>query len=150
MIWSKLRQTFAKWNQHEAPRLAAALAFYTILSLAPLVILVIAILASVFGHSAAQNQLLGEVESMIGKQGSEAVKAMIEHGQKPAPGAVASVAGVITLFFGPGVFGELRSALNEIWDLKPKTKVGCGAQSNNVSFLSAWRWLSHSCCWSRC
>jgi membrane protein len=87
-------------NEHEAPRLGAALAFYTILSLAPLVILVIAIVALVFGHATAQNQLLAQVESMIGHQGSESVKAMIEHAQKPTSGTFASIIGMITFLFG--------------------------------------------------
>lgn len=114
-----LSQTFSAWNEHEAPRLGAALAFYTILSLAPLVILVIALVALIFGHSTAQDQLLGQVDSMIGHQGSEAVKGMIEHAQEPASGTVASIIGVITLLFGAsGVFGELRSALNKMWDVK--------------------------------
>jgi membrane protein len=65
-IWSMFRQTFSAWDEHEAPRLSAALAFYTILSLAPLVILVVAIVALILGHSTGQNQLLGQVESMIG------------------------------------------------------------------------------------
>ena len=122
-IWPILRQTFSAWNEHDAPRLGAALAFYTILSLAPLVILVIAIAAFVFGHSTAQNQLLGQVESMVGRQGSDAVKGMIEQAQQPVSGAFASVVGVITLLFGAsGVFGELRSALNKMWDVKPKSE----------------------------
>src|SRR6202171_5275692 len=109
-IWSMLSKTVSAWSEHEAPRLGAALAFYTILSLAPLVILVIAIVALIFGHSTAQNQLLGHVESMFGGQGSEAVKEMIEHAQRPASGAFASIIGVITLLLGAsGVFGELRS-----------------------------------------
>jgi membrane protein len=123
--WSMLRETFSAWNEHEAPRLGAALAFYTILSLAPLVILVIALVAFIFGHSTAQNQLLGQVESMIGHQGSEAVKGMIEHAQEPASGTFASIIGVITLLFGAsGVFGELRSALNKMWDVKPGSEGG--------------------------
>ena len=118
-IWPMLRQTFSAWNEHEAPRLGAALAFYTILSLAPLVILVIAIVALIFGHSIAQDQLLGQVDSMIGHRGSEAVKEMIEHAQEPASGTFASIIGVITLVFGAsGVFGELRSALNKMWDVR--------------------------------
>src|ERR1022692_918018 len=93
-IWPMLRQTFIAWNEHEAPRLGAALAFYTILSLAPLVILVIAIVALFLGHSTAQNQLLGQIEKLAGRQGSEAVKGMIEQAQTPASGAFATIAGV--------------------------------------------------------
>lgn len=124
-IRSILSQTFSAWNEHEAPRLGAALAFYTILSLAPLVILVIAIVALIFGDSTAQNQLLGQAESMIGHEGSAVVKGMIEHAQKPATGTFASIIGVITLLFGAsGVFGELRSALNEMWDVQSQSEGG--------------------------
>jgi membrane protein len=124
-IWSMLIQTFSAWNEHEAPRLGAALAFYTILSLAPLVILVVGIAALIFGHFTAQNQLLGQVDSMVGHQGAEAVKGMIEHAQKPASGIFASIIGVITLLFGAsGVFGELRSALNEMWGVEPASEGG--------------------------
>jgi membrane protein len=124
-IWSVLRKTLSAWNQHEAPRLGAALAFYTILSMAPLVILVIAIVALIFGHSTAQNQLLGQVDNMVGHQGSEAVKGMIDHAQKPASGTLASIIGGVTLLFGAsGVFGELRSALNKMLDVKPESESG--------------------------
>jgi len=124
-ISSLLRKTFAAWNDHEAPRLGAALAFYTILSLAPLVILVVAIVALVVGRTTAQNQLLGQVQGLIGQQGADAVNAMIQHGNKPGAGAIASIIGVITLFFGAsGVFGELRSALNKMWDVRPDTEGG--------------------------
>lgn len=124
-ILSMISQTFSAWNQHEAQRLGAALAFYTMLSLAPLVILVIAVGAMVFGHSTAQNQVLGQIESMVGHQGSEAVKGMIEQAQKPSSGAFASIVAVVTLLFGAsGVFGELRSALNKMWDVNPKSDRG--------------------------
>ena len=123
--WSLLRETFSAWNEDEVPRLGAALAFYSILSLAPLVILVIAVAAIVFGQSNAQTHLLREVEGMIGRQGAESVKMMIEQAQKPASGAFASVAGVITLLVGAsGVFSELRSALNKMWDVTPPSVSG--------------------------
>jgi len=124
-LWPTLRRTFSEWTDHEAPRLAAALSFYTILSLAPLVILVIAVVALAFGRSSAQDQILSQVQGMIGQDGATAVKTMIEHADKPASGLLASVVGLITLLFGAsGVFGELRSALNKIWGAKPKGASG--------------------------
>ncbi len=124
-IWSMLTRTSAEWNRHEAPRLGAALAFYSILSLAPLVVLALAIVSLIFGNSTAQTQLLDQVRGMIGEQGSQAVKDMIEHGQKPASSAIASIVGGITLLFGAsGVFGELRSALNRMWDVQPESEGG--------------------------
>jgi membrane protein len=120
-IWATLRQAFAAWNAHEAPRLGAALAFYTVLSLAPLVIVVIGIAGLFFGRSTAQTQLLTQVESMIGHQGAEAVKAVVQHGETPAYGGIAAIIGMITLLFGAsGVFGELKSALDKMSDVKPE------------------------------
>ena len=125
-LWAALRETFSAWSDHEAPRLGAALAFYTILSLAPLLILTIAVVALVFGHSTAQDQIIGQVEGMIGHDGGIAVRDMIERAAaKPASGTFASIVGVITLLFGAsGVFGELRAALNKMWDVKPDTGGG--------------------------
>jgi membrane protein len=124
-LWPLLRKTFTAWSDHEAPRIGAALAFYTILSLAPLVILAIAIVGLLFGHSTAQTELLAQVDSTIGPRGSETVKGLIEQAQQPASGAFASIIAVITLLFGAsGVFGELRSALNKMWDVKPRSKSG--------------------------
>ena len=71
-------------SEREAPRLRATLAFYIILSLAPLVI---AIVALAFGRTATQHQILGQVQGMIGQDGADAVKTVIEHAQKPASGA---------------------------------------------------------------
>lgn len=126
-LWSIFRRTFSAWSNHEAPRLGAALAFYTILSLAPLVILVIAVVALVFGHSNAQEQIIGQVQSTIGQEGGEAVRTMIRNAQRPASGLFASIVSAITLLFGAsGVFGELRSALNKMWDVKEEAGGGIG------------------------
>lgn len=119
-VWSVVRKTFSAWSDHEASRLGAALAFYSILSLAPLMLLAVAIVAMVVGHSTAQDQIIGQVEGMIGKEGGNAVRGMIEHAQQPASSTFASIVGVITVLFGAsGVFGELRASLNTIWDVKP-------------------------------
>ncbi len=101
------------------------MAFYTILSLSPLVILTVAIVALAFGKSTAQQQILTQVQGMIGQEGGKAVQDMLEHAQKPSAGITASVIALLTLFFGAsGVFGELRSALNKIWEAKPRNASG--------------------------
>jgi membrane protein len=86
-LWPLLHRTFADWNDHEAPRLGAALSFYTILSLAPLIILVIAVVALAFGRSTAQDQILDQVQGMIGRDGAIAVRTVIEHAEKPRFGS---------------------------------------------------------------
>jgi membrane protein len=124
-IETLLVRALSEWKKHEAPRLGAALAFYSILSLAPLVILTVAIVALVFGHSAAQDDLIEQAQNMLGQEGAGAVKAVLQHAQKPASGIVASVIGAITLLFGAsGVAGELQSALNRIWDAKSENPGG--------------------------
>jgi membrane protein len=124
-IWGLLRQTFDKWNDHDAPRVGAALAFYALLSMAPLVILLISILALFLGRPAAQAQLLSQAESLMGRQGSEAVKGMLDQGQKPASGTMATVLSAVALLFGAsGVFSELQSALNDMWDVESEDAGG--------------------------
>ena len=124
-IETLLVRALSEWKKHEAPRLGAALAFYSILSLAPLVILTVAIVVLVFGHSAAQDDLIEQAQNMLGQEGAGAVKAVLQHAQKPASGIVASVIGAITLLFGAsGVAGELQSALNRIWDAKSENPGG--------------------------
>jgi membrane protein len=123
-LWVTLKQTFRAWNDHEAPRLGAALSFYTVLSLAPLVILVIAIASLIFGRSTAQSEIIGQVQGIMGAEGAKAVETVIEHGQRPT-GVFASVIGAITLLVGAsGAFSELQFALNKIWDVKPKEGSG--------------------------
>ena len=120
-----LRQSFEDWNDDNAPRLGAALAFYTILSISPMVILVVAIVSLVFDRSRAQDHLLTQVQSLVGPEGKAAVASMLVSGQKASSGIVATLIGLATLIFGAsGVFGELRSALNTIWEVKPKPGSG--------------------------
>lgn len=116
-----LKETFREWSEDGASRLAAALAYYTTFSLAPLLVLIIAIAGLVGGHEAAQNQTMSQVEDLLGTEGREFVQGMIESASKPATGLTATLIGVVTLLFGAlGVFGELQNSLNTIWEVKPK------------------------------
>jgi membrane protein len=117
---SLLRRSFSDWNDDNAPRLGASLAFYAILSLSPLTILVLAILSLVFGRSDAQSHLLDQVQALAGPVGRDAVQSMLLGGHKKSAGILATIIGVLTLLFGAsGVFGELRAALNTIWEAPP-------------------------------
>lgn len=114
--WRTVRRAADDWMAHEGARLAASLSLYTILSLAPLVILVIAIAAFVFGRSAAQDAMIAEVSRLVGIQGALTVKAIIQYGRTPTADRIASAVGIATLLFGASsVFAELQSALNKIW-----------------------------------
>jgi membrane protein len=122
---SMIKATFAAWNRHEAPRLGAALAFYTILSLSPLVIIVVALAGLIFSRSTAQAHMLSQVQAMVGPEGGKVVEAMLANAHKPAAGILGTIVGLLSLLFGAsGVFAELRSALNLIWDVKPEQTSG--------------------------
>jgi membrane protein len=120
-IGSILRRTFSVWNEHNAPQVGAALAFYATLSLAPLLILVMAIVAMVFGHSTAEYKIIGAAEGIVGPDGANVVQTMLDSAGKPASGTSTTVIGIIVLLFGASaVFSELQSAMNIIWDVEPK------------------------------
>ncbi|HXI68502.1 MAG TPA: YihY/virulence factor BrkB family protein [Steroidobacteraceae bacterium] len=127
----------SSWLCHEGPRLAASLSLYSLLSLAPLVILAIALASLVFGESAAQEALVDEVRDLMGAEGARTVQTVIEHGKEPHAGTIASVIGIIILLAGASsVFGELQSALNKIWDVQPAAESGLASliKSRLVSF----------------
>jgi membrane protein len=115
------KETVREWREDSANRLAAALAYYTTFSLAPLLVLIIAIAGLVGGREAAQTQTMAEVQDLLGTEGREFVQGMIENASQPQTGLVATVIGTVTLLFGAlGVFGELQNSLNTIWEVKPK------------------------------
>ena len=120
-----LKQTTMSWLEHEGPRLAASLSFYSLLSLAPLVILTIAFASLAFGRSEAEQVLIDEVRDLMGGAGASTVEVVIEHGTEPRAGGVASLIGIIILLLGASsVFGELQSGLNKIWNVKAPDDTG--------------------------
>ena len=123
--WQDLQETANSWLDHEGPRLAASLSLYSLLSLAPLVVLTIAMASLVFGHSVAQEALIDQVREVMGGDGARTVQTVIEHGKEPHASSVASVIGIIILIVGASsVFGELQSALNKIWEVKAPPAAG--------------------------
>ncbi len=120
-LWRLLKETYSEWSRHEAPRLGAALAYYTILAMAPLLIVVIAVIGLAFGHEAARGQIVGQISGLVGPAGARAVQTIVANAKTPSSGIIATIIGVVTLFVGAsGVFVELQGALNKIWDVPPK------------------------------
>ncbi len=120
-----IQETIAEWNEDKASRLAAALAYYTVFSLAPLLIIAIAIAGFVFGETAAQNQIVGQIQGLVGREAAEAIQTMILNASRPGAGTIATIVGVITLLFGAsGLFGQLQDALNTIWEVTPRPDRG--------------------------
>src|SRR5206468_161711 len=114
-----IKDTITEWSNDNASRLSAALAFYTMLSLAPLLIITVAILGWIFGEDAARGQVLLQAEELVGHNGAEAIQAMITSAHAPTTGIFATILGLATLLIAAtGVFVELQDAMNAIWDVQ--------------------------------
>jgi membrane protein len=119
--WKLLQQTASDWMSDNAPRLGAALAYYTVFSISPLMVIVVAIAGVWFGHEAAQRQIFEQLSGLIGTQGAEAIQGLLQNAWKPKTGLWATIIAIATLLIGStGVFVELQDALNTIWGVKTK------------------------------
>ena len=120
-IVSIVKETVSDWIDDKAMRLAAALAFYTLLSLAPLLIVAVSVAGLVFGDDAARGQLVGQLQGIVGAQGAEAVSAILANAKSTSSGVIGTIVGTVILLFGAsGVFGELQGALNTVWEVEPR------------------------------
>jgi membrane protein len=116
-----LKKTYSEWSEDKASRLAAALAYYSVISLAPILVILIAIAGLVFGKEAAQGQVVSEIRQFVGDLGAEAIQTVIVNTSDPQSGTFATIFGVITLLFGAsGVFAQLQDGMNTIWEVQPK------------------------------
>jgi membrane protein len=125
-LWMLFKDTFVQWSDDNPFQLAAALAFYTLFSMAPLLLVAIAVAGLVFGREASQNQIIGVIEELVGVQSARAIQSIVESaGKKPDSGFFASAMGMIFLLLGAGgVVGQLQASLNTIWRVVPKTGRG--------------------------
>jgi len=113
--------TFKEWNEDKAVRLAAALAYYMVFSIAPMLIIALAIAGQFFDQNAVRNQLMLQISGLVGQEGADLLKTMLENASRPADSFIASVLGVAFLLWGASsVFGQLQDALNTIWEVTPK------------------------------
>jgi membrane protein len=115
-VWPLLQETFSSWLDDRAPRLGAALAYYTVFSLAPLLIIVIAIAGLAFGEAAAEGRIVEQIQDVVGADGARVLQTMIASARRPASGLLATLIGVAMLLVGAsGLVAELQDALNLIW-----------------------------------
>jgi membrane protein len=119
-----LSLSYQGWKEDKASRLSAALAYYTIFSLAPLLIIVIAITGLFWRQQDVQQQVMNQIQNLVGADGAKFVSDLLTSASNPAKGIIATIIGIITLLFGAlGVFNELHNSLNIIWEVeeeKPK------------------------------
>ncbi len=136
-IVALLKQTLKEFGEDKVTRLAAALAYYTIFSLTPLLILALAVAGALFDRATAQGQLLAQVRNLMGDTGAELIGQMLENASQPDAGGVAAIISVVTLVIGASaVFGQLQDALNTIWGVmaRPGLNLGYMLRQRVLSF----------------
>ena len=120
-----MRCAVMEWLDHRASSTGAALAFYTLFSLAPVLVLVIAIAGFFYGAEAAQGQLLAQLRGLVGPQGAETIQAILAGAQNKESGLFATIVAFVLLLVGATtVFSELKDSLDEIWDVPPPKESG--------------------------
>jgi membrane protein len=123
-LWWVLRHAFVGWWNDNVPRLGASLAYYTLFALAPILVVAIGVAGLVFGPEAVRGEVVAQIEGLVGRQGAEAVQAMIEGAARPSSSWLATGIGLVTAFLGAtGAFIELQTALNAIWRVQPRPGV---------------------------
>src|SRR5512140_1678409 len=126
-IWQLIRKSVIAWVDDYAPSMGAALAYYTLFSIAPLLIIAIAVAGLVFGQEAARGEIVAQIQDLIGREGAIAVQGLLKSASEPAQEMFATVVGVITLVIGATtVFAELQSDLDRIW------RVPVAAKENGI------------------
>ena len=123
--WGLVRKTIGAWTDDYAPSMGAALAYYTMFSIAPLLLIVIAVTGWFFGAEAARGEILAQLEGLMGRDGAMMIEGLIKSANDPAKSAFATATGVVLLLIGATtVFGELQDALDRIWRAPVKVKSG--------------------------
>ncbi|MBL8791853.1 MAG: YihY/virulence factor BrkB family protein, partial [Rhizobiales bacterium] len=122
-LFHLLRDAAVNWLADGAPSMGAAIAYYTIFSIAPLLIIMLSIAGFVFGAEAAQNRIFSEARSFVGNDGAAALQGLVESASKPAEGAFATVTGLFFILIGAtGVFAELQGAMDRIWKVPARRR----------------------------
>jgi membrane protein len=121
-----LREAGLAWWRDDGPRLGAALSYYTVFSLAPVLIVSVAVAGLVFGSEAASGRIVEQLGGLMGPEGASVIQTLIERASlNPDAGWVATAVGVVTILFGAsGAFGELKHALNRIWEVEAPKQEG--------------------------
>jgi len=122
-MFGVFKETADSWSADYAPSMGAALSYYTLFSIAPLLLIAIAVAGFIFGAEAARGEIFGQLAGMVGPDGAKAIEGMISAADQPKQGLIATIVGVVTLLLGATtVFGELQNAMDRIWRAPAREK----------------------------
>lgn len=125
LVWSSLKKSFSGFSDHKVTKLSASLAYYTLFSLGPLLIVIIFIAGKFLGEEAVQGGIYAQMKSFIGANAAEQIQTIIKNAAINGKSGIAAIIGVVTLLIGATtVFGEIQDSINSIWGVKAKPKAG--------------------------
>ncbi len=120
-VWSFTKEMFSSFGEDNVMSKSAALSYYTVFSLAPILVIVITVAGFVIGREAMQNEVANQLTGLMGKEAATQLQTMMESTTKSGAGTIATIISVLTLVVGAtGVFSELKTSLNTIWEVKAK------------------------------
>ena len=149
--WTILKRTARRWWDDNALRLSASLSYYTLFSLAPMLIIVIAVAGMIFGQDAVEGRLIDEIQGLVGHDSAIAIQSMIQHAREQQVNATATFLSLTAMIvLSTGVFVELQDALNLIWRIQPESTSAlaflAGPKRTTLFLLSRHRhWVSSRC-----
>ena len=127
MWWTVAKEAVANWSSHKDARQGAALAYYSVFSLGPIILIAIALAGLFFGQEAVTAQVISSLKAMLGETGAKAVEAMLAGASRPAAGVLATILGIGALLFAAiGVVVQLKDALNVVWEVESPRKAASG------------------------
>jgi membrane protein len=122
-LWTVIKTALAGWWNDNVPHMGAALAYYTLFALAPILIVVVAVGGMVFGPEAVRGEIVGQIGGLVGRDGAQAIQAILEGAAKSSVSIPVTIIGVITFLLGAtGAFLELQDDLDAIWRVKPRSR----------------------------
>src|SRR5829696_7064727 len=124
-LWNALKGAGRNWLAHKSPKAGASLAYYSIFSIGPLIVVAISVATLLFHREGVQGQVVESIRGVIGNKGAESVATMLNSAGKPSEGIFATIIGTVTLLFAAiGVVVQLKEALNMVWEVKPVKRSG--------------------------
>jgi membrane protein len=125
MWWTVAKEAMANWSSHKDARQGAALAYYSVFSIGPIILIAIAVAGLFFGREAVTGQVMSTLQGMLGESGAKAIEGMLAGADRPAAGLLATVFGIVALLFAAiGVVVQLKDALNVVWEVEEPKESG--------------------------
>src|ERR1700709_355217 len=125
MLWTVAKEAAGNWSAHKDARQGASLAYYSVFSIGPIIVIAVAVAGFFFGQEAVTGQVNASLKGMLGESGAQAIQGMLKEAGQPREGMIATLVGLATLLFAAiGVVVQLKDALNTVWEVKEDTGSG--------------------------